>query len=66
MSEVCMVPTSESMPCSQDQEMRSLSIHECWPVSFSVLVYERLPFLACLFRLSAAKILIMPGRSCPF
>jgi hypothetical protein len=66
MSDVCMVPTFESMPCSQDQEKCSLSIHQRWPVSFSVLVYKCLPFLACRFRLSAAKILIIPGRSCLF
>jgi hypothetical protein len=45
---------------------RSLSIHQSRPFSFSVLVYECVPFLACRFRLSATKILICHGRWCLF
>ena len=62
--DACMVPNSEFMPCSQVQETRRLSIHQYWPFSFSVLVYECAPFLACRFRLPAAKILIILGRVC--
>ena len=46
VSEVCMVPTFEFMLCVQDQESRRLSIHQRRPCSFSVLVYECVPFLA--------------------